>query len=157
MTRRLVPSLAALGLAALVSAPAAHASAFTDPNAPGFAPRVPLSAFARPASWFDPSRLHLMSTMSFGSGFDGRSSALSVTRLSYAFRVPVTLGVSVGNTFGTDGAGKGSPFFLEGLDLTWRPSANSLFRVEFHDARSALQLRGWGHRYGTRDPFLTPY
>ncbi len=164
MTRRLAAMPAALVLACL-AASAAAANGFTEP-APAwsgahsrFSPRVPLSAFTAPASWFDPSRLHLTSTVSIGSGFDGRSSGLSVTRLSYAFRAPVTMGVSLGNTFGRDRTQGGSPFFLEGLDLSWRPNANSLFRVEFHDVRSPLQYGRWGHPWGPAigGPYTSPY
>jgi hypothetical protein len=162
MTRRLAPSLAGLALVCLAAAPPAAANAFTDPgpafsNARSdFAPRVPLSAFMAPVSWFDPSRLRLSSTVSVGSGFGGRSSALSVTRLSYAFGAPLTMSVGLGNSFGFDG-GKGSPFFLESMDLTWRPNANSLFRVEFHDVRSPLQMRGWGPGYGIGGPYPSSY
>jgi len=161
MTRRLALSLAALALACL-AAPPASANEFTDSNTAfsnarsSYAPRVPLSAFAAPVSWFDPSRLRLSSTVSVGSGFGGGSSALSVTRLSYAFGAPFTMGVSLGNSLGFDGA-KGSPFFLESMDLTWRPNSNSLFRFEFHDVRSPLQYRGWGPGYGIGGPYTYPY
>ena len=91
-------------------------------------------------SWFDPSRLHLSSTVSVGSGFGGTSSALSVTSLSYAFKAPLTMSVSLGNTFGMNGVHNGgSAFFLEGFDVAWRPSQNTLFRVEMHNVRSPLQ------------------
>lgn len=135
----------------------AHAGILADPNAAGFAPRVPLSAFARPASWFDRSRLHLSSTMSFGTGFGGGTSALNVTSLTYQFKAPFTLGVSVGNTFGLDRArGDNAAFFLEGLDLTWRPNRNSVFRVEMRDVRSPLQYSSSLYpRPG--DLFATPY
>lgn len=158
MTRRLAVLLAVAAVS-LLSVPAVHAGVLMDPQDAGFAPRVPLSAFARPASWFDPSRLRLASSFTVGSGFDGRTSALQVTRLSYAFRAPVTMSVSLGNTFGLDRARGGSAFFLEGLDLTWRPNASSLFRVEFHDVRSPHQLRGYGYGYGYgyRDPLTSPY
>ncbi len=157
MTRRnvVVPVLTTLVL--LLGASHARAGLLSDPNAAGFAPRVPLSAFASPAAWFDPSRLHLMSTMSFGSGFGGQTSALSVTSLAYQFRAPVTLSVNIGNSFGLDSARKGSSFFLEGLDLTWRPNRNSIFRVEMRDVRSPLQY-GYGARgLGAVDPFTPAY
>jgi hypothetical protein len=153
MTRRLAAPLVAVALCLAAVVPAL-ANGFTDSGSswPGarssYSPRVPLSAFTAPASWFDPSRLHVSSTVTVGSGFDGRASGLSVTRLSYAFGAPVTMGVSLGNTFGLDRARGGSPFFLEGLDLAWRPNANSLFRVEFHDVRSPLQYSRWGHGWG---------
>src|SRR5262249_52604037 len=146
-----------LGLVALSSsllAPAAHAMGFGDPEAAGFAPRVPISAFAHTASWFDPSRLHLASTFSVGSGFGGGTSALSVTRLSYQFGAPVSMSVSRGNPFGFDRARSGSGFFLEGVDFAGRPSRNALFRIEMHDVRSPLQ---WGRGYGEGDPLRSSY
>jgi len=160
MTRRLTFLFAASALAILsssVAAPAARAGILADPQAAGFAPRVPISAFARAASWFDPARLHLSSTVSVGSGWGNETSALSVTRLSYQFRAPITMGVSLGNTFGSDRARSGSSFFLEGLDLTWRPNGNSLFRVEMHDVRSPLQWSPWTRGYGGADPLRSGY
>ena len=142
----------------LAVAPLAHAGVLSDPTQSGFVPRVPLSAFAHSASWFDPSRLHLMSTVSVGSSFGGSSSALQVTSLSYQFKAPFTMSVSVGNTFGLDKARTGgSPFFLEGLDLAWRPNKNSIFRVEMHDYRSPLQYGPWGRGSNTAAPFYGQY
>ena len=155
--------IAVLSVVALASAaPAARAGFLSDPGAAGFTPQVPLSAFARPATWFDPSRLRLQSTVSVGSGFGGSgTSALQVTKLSYQFRAPLAVSVSLGNTFGMDKARSGgSPFFLEGVDLTWRPSANAIFRVEMRDIRSPLQYGygpGYGYGYGPASPFTTPY
>ena len=154
MNRRLAVALAAAAISLVCVIPPAAADSFTQGSSPfGYTPSVPISAFARPASWFDPSRLHFTSTVSVGSGWNGQTAGLQVTRLSYAFGAPLQVGVSVGNTFG--GKGTGTSFFLEGFDLTWRPSANSVFRVEMHDVRSPLQYQGWGRDYG--DPFLRPY
>ena len=156
--RRAFAALAATLVVCANAVPSARAQGFTDPAAAGFSPRVPLSAFARPASWFDPSRLHLVSTVSVGGGWGGSgTSALQVTRLSYRFGAPLSMSVSVGNTFGLDRARGGSPFFLEGLDVAWRPNANSLFRIELHDVRSPLQLDPWGRVYGYSDPLRTAY
>ena len=158
--------IAVLSVVALTSAASvARAGFMSEPGAAGFTPQVPLSAFARPANWFDPSRLHLQSTMSVGTGFGGSgTSALNITKLSYQFRAPLAVSVSLGNTFGMDKARNGgSPFFLEGFDVTWRPSANAIFRVEMHDVRSPLQYGypGFGYGYdnglGRIDPFATPY
>ncbi len=157
MTRRSAWTTALLIAALSAVAPIARAGLLSDPEQAGFAPRVPLSAFARPASWFDPSRLHLMSTVSVGSGFGGRTDALQVTRLSYQFGAPLSMSVSVGNTFGLDRARSGSAFFLEGLDLSWRPNRNSLFRIEMRDVRSPLQYSTWGRGYGGYDPFGPSY
>src|SRR3989442_1070990 len=165
MTRRSAPApapmLAAMlilsALALQTAVPRAHAGTLSDPY-PSFSPRVPLSAFASPVSWLDPSRLHLSSTVSVGSGFGSSTSALQVTSLSYQFRAPLSMSVSVGNTFGLDRARSGSnPFFLEGLDLAWRPSKNALFRVEMHDLRSPLQYGPWGRSGRNGESYLFPY
>lgn len=154
--RRVVTSLAVLVGALLLASPRAQADGFQDPG--GYVPRVPISAFAHPAAWFDPSRLHFNSTVAFGTGVGGRSSALQTLGFSYQFRAPVTLNVSVGNTFGTGLAGQ-NPFFLEGLDVTWRPSRNTTFRVEMRDVRSPLQYGSgpFGRSSVMGDPFTSSY
>ena len=160
MTRRIAVIAVLAVIVTSFASSRANAGLFSDPEQAGFAPRVPLSAFARPAAWFDPSRLHLTNTVSFGSGFGGQASALNVTSLSYQFRAPITMSVSVGNTFGFDKARTGSnPFFLEGFDLAWRPNKNSLFRIEMHDVRSPLQYgyAPYGRRWGSVDPFSAGY
>lgn len=136
----------ALLVAALVVATAAtvRAGSLTDPSAAGFSPRVPVSALARPAAWFDASRLHMSSTIAVGSGW-GTTSALQTTSFMYQFRAPVTMAVTLGNQLGTGGAGRGASFFLQGLDLSWKPSGNSLVRFQFQDMRSPLT---WGNGYG---------
>jgi hypothetical protein len=139
-TRRI---LVLLTLSCALSAAAAHAStAFGGGDL--FSPRVPVSAFSSPASWLDPSRLRFSTSVSVGSGFGG-TQGLQVTSLSYQFKAPLAMRVSVGNAFGSAAANRNGSFFLEGLDVAWRPSKNSIFQVSFHDYRSPLQ-------YG-RDPF----
>jgi hypothetical protein len=130
---------------------------FGSSGSSGFTPLVPISGFARAASWFDPSRLHLSSTVSVGSAYGGATSALQVTSLSYQFGRPLSLSVSVGNSFGPSARGGTNPFFLEGFDLTWRPTGNSVFRVEMHDVRSPLQLDPTGRGFGYGDPFRSVY
>ena len=132
-----------LALAAL--APAASAGTFGGPSS--FTPRVPISALARPALAIDPSRLHISSTVSVGTGFGGGAQALQVTSLSYQFQAPVAMRVSLGNAFGHSIDGRSS-FFLEGLDLTYRPGANMLFQIRYQDFRSPLQ-------FGT-SPYFVP-
>ena len=161
MTHRRVVSLFAMlvGSLLLVASPS-RANGFSDPGAGSYVPRVPISAFAHPAAWFDPSRLHFNSTVAFGTGYGGRGSALQTLGFIYQFRAPVTLSVNVGNTFGTDRSGQ-NPFFLQGLDMTWRPSRNTMFRVEMRDMRSPLQY-GYGYPGMNRpsvagDPFTSPY
>jgi hypothetical protein len=107
-----------------------------------FTPSVPVSAFARPASWLDPSRLQISTEFSVGTGFGG-SQGLQVTRLSYRLGAPLAMSVSVGNTFGggrTFGGG-GNGMFLEGLDLSYRPLPSMTVQFHYNDLRSPLQLQ----------------
>ena len=107
-----------------------------------FTPSVPVSSFARPASWLDPSRLQLSTEFSVGTGFGG-SQGLQVTRLSYRIGAPLAMSVSVGNAFGngrTFGGG-GNGMFLEGLDLSYRPLPSMLVQFHYNDLRSPLQLQ----------------
>ncbi|MBI5170839.1 MAG: hypothetical protein HZA61_15225 [Candidatus Eisenbacteria bacterium] len=143
-------AMSVLGLLLAFAVPAA-ANSLDGAVATGYAPRVPVSAFARPLAWFDSSRLHMTHSIAVGSGFSGGTSALQTTEFSYAFRAPVTLKVAVGNTLGTSGFGgssNGANFFLQGLDLGYQPSANTTLRVVFQNVRSPLQ-------YGAGNP--SPY
>jgi hypothetical protein len=151
MMRRISLAFAALAL----TAAAASAGSLFDPQAAGFRPLVPISALGVPASWFDPSRLHLSSTITVGSGFGGGTNALQVTNFQYQLARPLSMSVSLGNAFGT-GSASNSSFFLEGLDLTYKPGANSLLRVQFRDVRSPLQY-GYGYMSGPYDRGLWGY
>ena len=148
------PSLKQLRLAipaVLLAAWASGASASgPSPAAPsifGFTPKVPVSALAQPAAWFDPSRLHLSTSVSFGSGFSGSAEGLQVTSLSYQFRAPVWMKVNVGNTWGASARGN-SAMFLEGLDLGIRPFANFQVQVHYRDFRSPLQYPAYDRPFG---------
>jgi hypothetical protein len=134
-------------IALLITAVPAAAQGLDAPGLSGFRPEVPVSAFARPAAWFDPSRLHVSTTVSVGSGFGGTSDALQVTSFNYAFAAPLRMQVSLGNTWGT-GEGNGTNFFLEGLALDYRPSASTSIRIQYRNFRSPLQYGGFGHGYG---------
>ncbi len=132
------------------TAAGSHAGTIFDPAAAGFSPRVPISALARPAAWFDASRLHMSSTIAVGSGW-GTTSALQSTSFAYQFRAPLALNVTLGNQLGTGLSGRGASFFLQGLDLSWKPTGNSLVRFQFQDLRSPLQ---YGYGYGfANDPY----
>lgn len=127
----------------------AFAGDFSTPVATGYSPRVPVSAFARPLAWFDSSRLHMTNTVAFGSGFSGGTSALQTTEFSYAFKAPLVMKVSVGNTLGTGAQSNGANFFLQGLDMAWQPNAHSTFRIQYQNMRSPLQYgNAWGSPYG---------
>jgi hypothetical protein len=142
MMRRAVVLVALLACSS--SAALAQSGTFSDPASAGFSPRVPVSALARPAAWFDPARLHMSSTIAVGSGW-GTTSALQSTSFMYQFRAPVSMSVTVGNELGTGGASHGASFFLQGLDLSWKPNGNSMLRVQFQNLRSPLQ---YGNGYG---------
>ncbi len=98
-----VPALVIALLAALLSGPAA---AGAIGGSPLFSPRVPVSAFGLARNWFDPSRLHVSSMVSVGSSSWGSrgTSALQVTTLSYSFKAPVAMSVSLGNAWGANTA-----------------------------------------------------
>lgn len=116
-----------------------------------YEPQVPVSAFARPALWLDPSRLHVSTEVSVGSGFTGGPQGLQVTRLTYRIGEPLAMRVSLANAFGTRGPGGGNRMFLEGLDLSYRPFSSVLFQVRYQDLRSPLQLSRPGLGAGAYD------
>lgn len=108
-----------------------------------FTPSVPVSAFARPAFWLDPSRMQISTEFSVGTGLGMGSQGLQVTRLSYRLGAPLAMSVSVGNTFGGGRSfgGGGNGMFLEGLDLSYRPLPSMLVQFRYNDLRSPLQLQ----------------
>jgi hypothetical protein len=122
-----------------------NGSPATLPGFPVFQPAVPISAFARAASWFDPSRLNVSTSVSFGSGWNGQGTGLGVTSFSYHFAAPLAMRVSLGQTFGQAALDGGNRPFLEGLDLAYRPHPNFQFQIHYQDVRTPLQL--------ARDPF----
>jgi len=154
MNRRTRMFLLAAALAC-VAAPSVSAQSLDAPGLAGFNPQVPVSAFARPAAWFDPSRLHMSTTVSVGSGFGGATSALQVTTFNYQFKAPMRMQVSLGNTWGTAQEG-GANFFLEGLALDYRPTASTSIRIQYRNVRSPLQYgNDWGyHGYNGYGPGL---
>ena len=114
------------------------------PQAGGsFAPLVPVSAFARPAGWFDPSRLRVSTSVSVGTGWGGRTEALQVSSLTYQLASPLAVRLSVGNTFGTGAVGNGRGMFLEGFAVAYRPHPSFQINVDYRDIRSALQYSNY--------------
>jgi hypothetical protein len=149
MPKRMVRAIpiAAAVLALATSAWAAGALNEGGLAGPGYTPRVPISALGRPLGWFDRSRLQINSSISVGSGFGRSADALQVTRLSYQFGAPLWMAVSVGNSFGSGASRSGqSSFFLEGMDLAYRPHPSVLFQVHYQDLRSPLQLSPFADR-----------
>jgi hypothetical protein len=143
----IVPLFAGLALTAVLAPPA---SAGLLDSGPVYTPRVPISALARPLGWLDPSKLHFSSVTTVGSGGRGSNGfdALQVTSLHYSFAAPLAMSVSLGNAWGPAATDGRSSFFLEGLDLQYRPSPSLQFQIQYRDVRSPLQLqRGpgpWG-------------
>ncbi len=133
-----------LVLLLLLVAAAVPAAASSDAGFSGesftYQPQVPVSALARPASWLDPSRMRLSTEFSFGTGFGGGSQGLQVTRLSYQLANPLHMRLSLGNQFGSAASRAGGGFFLEGLDLDYRPSQMFRIQVRYQDLRSPLQF-----------------
>src|SRR5437762_718288 len=96
---RWIPVVLVLALA-VASAPAAGASALGE-QAGLTNPSVPVSALALPDLSFDPSRLHVTMSFAMGTGFGTGTSGLQTTSLSYQFRQPLWLQVSLGNQLGS--------------------------------------------------------
>ncbi len=131
--------------AALVAASFVPGSAgVSTALASGYSPRVPVSQFSIP-SWFDPSRLQVSSSVTVGGGYGG-TGGLSVTSFSYRFGNPLAVSVNLGNAFGGGTSRSGSGFFLEGLNVAYRPRPSLEFQFHYHDVRSPLQ---YGFRNST--------
>jgi hypothetical protein len=143
--RNALPALFAALLLAAVALHPSPARAFG--SSPLFTPRVPVSAFGLP-HWFDPSRLHISTTVSMGTSSWGSPgmNAMQVTTLSYAFKAPVALSVSVGNAWGRNSTPGSQSFFLEGFRLAYQPSRSFLVQIQYQDLRSPLQLQEYGFR-----------
>ena len=153
--RALLPTLAVC----VIGASFAGASEFSSYSyGSGYSPQVPVSSFARPAKWFDPSRLHVTAEMNVGSGgYGGGTTGLQVTRFDYRFGAPLAMRVSVGNAFGSNVQNNGQ-FFLEGLDVAYQPFKSLTIQVNYRDIRSPLQYQNaygygpWG-AYASRSWF----
>jgi hypothetical protein len=135
---RLRPLAAVVALVALASQ--AHAGIGTPLGSSGFgySPQVPVSSLGQSLAWFDPSRFHVSSSFTVGSGFGTGTQAMQVTSLAYQFHAPVWMSVSLGNAWGQSTA-RGSSMFLEGLELGYRPFSNMTIQVHYQDFRSPLQ------------------
>ena len=142
--RRIVVLASVSALLAVLSSGFAAAGAIG--GSPLFSPRVPISAFGLARDWFDPSRLHVSSMVSVGSSSWGSrgTSALQVTTLSYSFKAPVAMSVSLGNAWGTNTARSGQSFYLQGFSLAYQPSHTMQFQIQYQDLRSPLQYQQSG-------------
>jgi hypothetical protein len=141
------PFAVAVLVAGITCAAVALADPWSSAGPSTFSPSVPISALARPAAWLDASRIHVSTSFSVGSGFGG-SQALQVTSLSYQFKSPMWLNVSMGNSWGSSSLSRGGAPFLEGVDFGFRPSSSMTVRFQYRDFRSPLQLESFGNPYG---------
>lgn len=146
-----VPALMVALFAVLVATPA-RAGALGGGSL--FTPRVPVSAFGLARNWIDPARLHITTTMAMGSSWgSGGTSALQTTTLSYSFKAPLAMSVSLGNAWGNGVARNSSSFYLQGFQLAYQPTRALSLHVEYQDLRSPLQYgydrfdspRRWGY------------
>ena len=117
-----------------------------------------------PSGLFDPSRFSISNTLRFGyaggSGGYGGSAGLFTSSLGYKLKPNMALQVDVGAhmnsaMYGVDGMSKG--IFLQGAAFSWKPSANSLFRVEYQDVRSPLQYGYSGFGYSPYSAYRSPF
>ena len=145
MKPRRIAVLASL-VALLVAMSTAPSSAAGIGGAPLFSPAVPISAFGLARDWFDPSRLHVSSMMSVGTSSWGSrgTSGLQVTTLSYSFRAPVAMSVSLGNAWGANTPRGGQAPYLQGFSLAYQPSRTMQFQIQYQDLRSPLQYQPSG-------------
>jgi hypothetical protein len=127
-------------VAASVSLAAAAQASPAGPEAGLFQPSVPVSAFSRPAFWFDPSRLQISTEVAVGGVSGAGAQGLQTTRLSYRIGNPLSMSVSLGNAFGGRSP-QANGFFLEGFDLQYRPLPSMLVQFRYVDLRSPLQLQ----------------
>ena len=158
--------LVMLAVAGLLAAPPAGAQTSTAPSEPVVAswltgsPTPNRSYGLLPSSLFDPTRFSISNTMRFGytsGGPVGGSAGLFTSSLGYRLKPNMALQVDVGAhmnpVYGVEGMSKG--IFLQGAAFSWKPSANSMFRVEYQDLRSPLQYgySGYAPYAGYRSPF----
>lgn len=147
-TRRGFAWMAAVALVLSSSAGPSFASTLSGADLGAYSPEVPVSALARPAAWFDPSRLSITTSVAVGSGFGGGTQGMQTTSLTYRFDQPVWMRVSVGNAWGSPAAADGK-MFLEGLDLGFKPFSSLIVNIQYRDFRSPLQYSQY--------PGVSPY
>ena len=163
MDRRLQPLALAVIAALTMSAVAAHADDSSPLGSPfgtsttsstsSFSPAVPISKLANPSSFLDPTRFHMSTEISFGTGLGADGvNGLQVMRFGYQFKAPLAMQVSVGNAFGPNTlSGSNNHLFLEGLNVAYRPFQSMSINVQYRNIRSPLQY-GYGP-YGY-DPYF---
>ena len=150
--------LATLLAAAPVRAQDLGAPAASNPTYTAISTSPPRGGGILPTSLFDPRKFSISNSLVFGyssggSGYGNGSAGLFTSSLGYQLKSNMALHVNVGAhmnpAFGGDD--KTSGIFLEGATFDWRPTTNSLLRVEYRDIRSPLQTpMGYAPAYGYR-------
>jgi len=113
----------------------------------------PRSGGILPSSLFDPKRFSISNSLVFGvstgtnaygnNGTAGLFTSSLGYKLSPNMMMRVNVGAHINPAYGSSNeTAKG--VFLEGASFDWRPTANSLLRVEYRDMRSPLQ-NPWGY------------
>jgi len=160
-------AFAAVVFAVTLLAAPVHAQEGSPFASPSSYEQPKTSSSLLPRSLFDPSRLTISNSVVFGfssGGYGyGSGSAGLVTsslgyRMSHNTALRVDVGAHVNPAFGGQGTDKG--IFLQSAAFDWRPSRNSMFRVEYRDLRSPLQGYGYaapGYGYSPLDAWGTPY
>jgi hypothetical protein len=144
-----------LALATLLAAAPVRAQDLTQPSAsPAYTglSSSPHTGGLLPSSLFDPKRFSISNSLVFGVSTgssmygNGGTAGLFTSSLGYKLSPNMTMRVNVGAhinpAYGSNEMAKG--VFLEGASFDWRPTTNSLLRVEYRDLRSPLQ-NPWGY------------
>ena len=72
-----------------------------------------------------------------------------MTSLSYQFKAPAWLNVSMGNKWGGSSASRSGAPFLEGVDFGFKPLPSMIVRFQYRDFRSPLQNESFGNPYSS--------
>jgi hypothetical protein len=148
-----------LALVTLLAAAPVRAQDLTQPSAsPAYTglSSSPHTGGLLPSSLFDPTRFSISNSLVFGvstgsgpysNGTAGLFTSSLGYRLSPNMALHVNVGAHINPAYGSNETAKG--VFLEGATFDWKPTTNSLLRVEYRDMRSPLQ-NPWG--YGGYSP-----
>ncbi len=109
-------------------------------------------------SLFDPSRLTMKQSYSFGYRFGGSadgSIGYYLNSIEYVFSNPLKIRVDLGylhsptNLFSGTSSGLNSGAFIPGFAIDWRPSRNFNFRLDYRHVPQRA--------YGGLNPYYNPY
>ena len=109
-------------------------------------------------SLFDPSRLTMRQSYSFGYYLGGGTSSnigYYLNSIEYAFSSPLKIRVDLGylhsptNMLSGTSSGLNSGIFVPGFAIDWRPSKNFNFRLDYRHVPLGA--------YGGLNPYYNPY